>query len=153
MSAAAKYQSEPLDALRAPEGFSLPIELDESALRPLFQKLLESEKVLRDLLQATHDAFAERAKSLESLALLSREEVAELLKISLSQLDRLTKDGKIPVVYLDCRPRYPLAELREWKKARTVEPSHQKFRLKPLNMKSMAKKPCDHKRKEVSAYE
>ena len=43
--------------------------------------------------------------------LLSRQEAADRLELSLSQLDRETGNGALPVILIDRRPRYCLADI------------------------------------------
>lgn len=50
--------------------------------------------------------------------LLQRSEVAETLGVSRRTLDRLTKAGKLPVVYIDRRPRYLAEDVIEFVESR-----------------------------------
>lgn len=96
--------------------------------------LSAKEGSLTEAARAVEFAMAElldsvRASALRSeqdfcgIRLLSREQAADLLDLSLSQLDRLTKKGSIPTVWIDRRPRYPLSQIREWIAARTSNPA------------------------------
>lgn len=91
-----------------------------SRLAPLIQVALDEE--LQSLKSLITRAESELARELKNSRLITREKAAEFLALSLSQLDRLTKDGKIPVVCIDKRPRYSLTALREFCEARTLYP-------------------------------
>jgi hypothetical protein len=58
-------------------------------------------------------------EALERATLLTREEAAERLCMSLSNLDSLVKKGAITVVYCDRRPRFHLTEIVRFIEAHT----------------------------------
>lgn len=100
------------------------------------------EQSLEDLRHAVDQARSELQTRIASLQLVSREEAARLLDMSQSQLDRLTKSGRLPVVWIDSRPRYRLDQLREFVDARTIAADRNWKRPKPQNKKSMNQDPC-----------
>lgn len=89
------------------------------------------------LLARIHLGTADFDNTLQDLKLLSRTRAAELLDLSLSQLDRLTVQGSIPTVWLDRRPRYRATELREWITARSERGETREHRSNPQNKKIM----------------
>jgi excisionase family DNA binding protein len=63
------------------------------------------------------------ARILEALAkvtLLSREEAAERLGVSMASFDRMVTSGKIEATYLDARPRFRLPEIERLIEANTA---------------------------------
>ncbi|MEX1118437.1 MAG: hypothetical protein WEB60_06540 [Terrimicrobiaceae bacterium] len=88
----------------------------------LVEKARAVEMALEELLDSARACAAKTEHDFAAIRLLSREQAAELLNLSLSQLDRLTKRGSIPTVWIDRRPRYPLCQLGEWISAHTTIP-------------------------------
>lgn len=101
------------------------------------------EQAMADLRQAVDLARAEIRDRIGALKLISREEAADLLDMSQSQLDRLTKSGRLPVVWIDSRPRYRLEQLGAFVDARTVAPVRTWNRRNTQNRKSMDQIPCE----------
>ncbi len=81
------------------------------------------ELAMAELLQGVRACATKTEQDFAAIRLLSREQAAELLDLSLSQLDRLTKKGSIPTVWIDRRPRYPLSQLGAWISARSTTPA------------------------------
>ena len=59
-------------------------------------------------------------KQLDSITVLTREEAAERLAMSLAQFDRKVLKGAIPCVVFDRRPRFLLLDLRAYIEARVA---------------------------------
>lgn len=90
-----------------------------------------------ELLKSVRACAAKTKQDFAGIRLLSRDQAAELLDLSLSQLDRLTKKGSIPTVWIDRRPRYPLSQLSEWICAHTSTPISGAASSFPANKKMM----------------
>jgi excisionase family DNA binding protein len=58
-------------------------------------------------------------ESLENITLLTREEAAQRLRMSSSQLDLLVKQGAISAIKFDRRPRFKLQEISRFLEAHT----------------------------------
>lgn len=135
-------------ALRSPEVVS-DNGTAESTLS-LVTLALGVEQAMADLRHAVDLARTEIQGRINALQLISREEAADLLNMSQSQLDRLTKSGRLPVVWIDARPRYRLELLGEFVDARTVAPVRTWNRRNTQNRKSMGKIPCETGRRNES---
>lgn len=85
----------------------------------LVEKAARVEAALDELLAATQAAATACQLKIAQIELLTREETAQFLRLSLSQLDRLTKAGAVPAVWIDRRPRYRASDLAEWLDARS----------------------------------
>lgn len=95
------------------------------------EELADVEKLILQAQEKASEAF-------KKTRLPSREQAAEHLNLSLSQLDRLTKMGKIPATYIDSRPRYSMGALREFITARTHRLDPARTSLNSPEQKSMS---------------
>jgi len=124
-------KSVPPIAPACPIGTPSPLQrLAVSIAAAISEELTDIEKLI---LQAQETAAEEFKKT----RLLSRDQAAEHLNLSLSQLDRLTKAGRIPTAYIDSRPRYPMGALQEFIASRIHKPHPAKPALNTPKLKSM----------------
>ncbi len=72
----------------------------------LVQKILLVEKEIEELFAYAKNFRASLEIKLETASLLSREQVADMLYSSLSQVYRWTKSGELRATWLDQHPRY-----------------------------------------------
>jgi len=105
--------------------------MSQQLFDPLIAKLAEISRTL-DELQMLVNGRREAVLSLvKTTALLSREQAADRLNISLSQLDRETKKGALPQILVDRRPRYSLLDLETYVNSRRSNPRFRKTPEKP----------------------
>ncbi len=101
-----------------------------SRLAPLIQAAINEElKTLQCLIAAAKLSFE---RQLIETSLLTREQTAKLLNLSVSQVDKLARRGEIPTTYIDSRPRFPLGPIQEFVRSRTT-------RKLPLNLSKNSK--------------
>jgi hypothetical protein len=74
---------------------------------------------LKEALLRVRDYERGMQDALREATMLTREEAAERLRMSLSQLDQLVKRGTIAVTYYDRRPRFRLIEIIRFEEAHT----------------------------------
>jgi excisionase family DNA binding protein len=82
------------------------------------------------------DQILERAKaseeqfetSLQDATLLTREEAAQRMRVSLATLDRKAKRNEIAATYIDSRPRFRISEIVRYLDARTQSSARRSLR-------------------------
>jgi hypothetical protein len=58
-----------------------------------------------------HDVKVQIRESISNLTLVSKEEAASILGLSVAGVGRKMQSGALQVVYIDARPRFKLSEL------------------------------------------
>jgi len=101
----------PTDSTTASE--PSPARLDPS-LEPLLAKTIAVSRAMDDLLALITAAKEDVLARLKSATLLVRERAADQLAVSPSQLDREARKGAIPVILIDRRPRFCVADLETY---------------------------------------
>jgi hypothetical protein len=90
----------------------------DPAVEPLAAKLAEISREL-DEMRALVSGKKEEIKTLfKAATLVSREDAARQLSMSVSQLDRKAAEGEIEETIIDRRPRYSLVDLEQFIAAR-----------------------------------
>ena len=87
-------------------------------VEPLIAKLMAINQALDDFHLLVKGQREEALALFKTTTLLTREQAAERLGLSLSQLDRESRKGALPEIWIDRRPRYSLADLEGYIAAR-----------------------------------
>jgi hypothetical protein len=97
-----------------------PMEDASSSIQECADALLDAFRTqLEMILFRARDYERSIKESLESVTLLTREEAAQRLRMSSSQLDLLVKQGAIAATKFDRRPRFQLVEIARFLEAHT----------------------------------
>jgi hypothetical protein len=91
------------------------------SLRSMVAKLLELDQVLDGLLALAQARREQMVNEFASITLLTREQAAERLSMSLTKLDRVTKKKSLPRIMLDRRVRYSVKDLEIYVDSRRVD--------------------------------
>ena len=84
---------------------------DPKTVEPLIAKIMAISQALDEIHLLVKGKRQEALALFKATTLLTREQAAEHLKLSLSQLDRESRKGALSEILLDRRPRYSLADL------------------------------------------
>jgi excisionase family DNA binding protein len=97
-----------------------PMEDASSSIKVCADALLDAFRCELEMILSRARGYERSIKeSLESVTLLTREEAAQRLRMSSSQLDLLVKQGAIAATKFDRRPRFKLQEIARFLEAHT----------------------------------
>ncbi len=106
-----------------------PMEDSSSSIKECADALLDAfRRQLEAILLRARDHERSMKESLENVTLLTREEAAQRLRMSSSQLDLLVKQGAISAIKFDRRPRFKLQEICRFLEAHTPRSSRARSR-------------------------
>jgi hypothetical protein len=92
----------------------LPTAHLDPSIEPLMAKVIAVHRAMDDLLALVSAAKEDVLTQFKSATLLVRERAASQLDMSPGQLDRETRKGAIPVIQIDRRPRFCVADLETY---------------------------------------